>query len=65
MTHWLYMSLEAGGFLIFAAAMWVIIKRADTEREAGTARQAARAVRPAAPAHDRSGEATVLSGRPR
>lgn len=75
MAHWLYMSLEAGGFLIFSAVMWLIIKRADTEREAVTWRQAAPAARPAAqaapvarqaaPAPDRSGEVTALGGRRR
>ncbi|MBO0818960.1 MAG: hypothetical protein J2P30_27810 [Actinobacteria bacterium] len=65
MAHWLYMSLEAAGFMIFSAVMWLILRRADTERDAGTARQPVRAVRRALPARDRSGEVPVLSGRPR
>ncbi len=53
---WLYMSLETVIFLIFSAALWLIIKRADTGPAAGAADQTV-------PARDRSSEVPVLSGQ--
>ncbi len=53
---WLFMSLETAIFLIFSAALWLVIKHADTGPAAGAAEQAV-------PARDRSTEVPVLSGQ--
>lgn len=53
---WLYMSLETAIFLIFSAAVWLVIKRADTGPAAVAADQTL-------PADDRFSEVPVLSGQ--
>ena len=53
---WLYMSLETATFLIFSAALWLVIKSAETGPAAGAADQTV-------PPRDRPSEVPELSGQ--